>query len=107
MPLYALHTIAPEEPAEPPHHSGIQQLVFDNYPPHQTLGEFASDDEAFAAVRPLQAQHDAAAMKRVKRMGFVGIRTPEDLSSHRPIYTQCLCRENESGLTKVIQRGRG
>ena len=51
MPLYALHTIAPEEPAEAPHHSGILQLVFDNYPPHQTLGEFASDDEAFVAAR--------------------------------------------------------
>ena len=105
MARYALHTIAPSLPAEAPHPGGILQLIFESYPPHQNLGEFASDDEAFAAARALQAQHDATAMKRVKRRGFVGIRTLEDLSPHRPIYMQCFYRESESGLTKLTPKG--
>lgn len=52
-------------------------------PPHHRasdLGELASDEEAFVAARTLQVQHDTAAMKHVKRMGFVGIRDPGDLA---------------------------
>lgn len=76
-------------------------------PQHRTsaLGELASDEEAFVAARTLQAQHDIAAMKHVKRMGFVGIREPTDLTPHRPLYAQCLYRADESGLTKDVPKG--
>ena len=71
------HTSSPR-PRAP---AGILQFIFDAYPQPQTLGKFASDDEAFAAAHTLQAKHDTAAMKQVKRKGFVGIREPADLAS--------------------------
>lgn len=76
-------------------------------PQHRTfaLGELASDEEAFAATRTLQAQHDTAAMKYVKRMGFVGIREPADPAPHNLLYAKCLYWADESGLTKVVTKG--
>ena len=77
-------------------------------PPHHRasdLGELASDEKAFVAARTLQAQHNTATMKEVKRMGFVGIRERADLAPHRPLYAQCLYRADESGLTKVVTKG--
>ena len=89
MPFYALHTITPSIPAEAPHPGGILQLIF----------------KAFAAARPLQTQHDAAAMKRLTRIGFMATREPYAFAPHRPLYAQCLYRADESGLTKDVPKG--
>lgn len=101
MPKYEIHTVEPGIEAERPHPGGILQIVAECYPAHQVLGEFASDDKAKEAARVLQAKHDAEAMRRVKQMGFVMLREPEDLAPHRPVYSERIYRVGGAGFEKV------
>ena len=101
MPKYEIHTVEPGTIVQPPHPGGILQIMYESYPAHQELGEFASDEEAKAAVRELQAKHDAEAMRRVKRMGFVMLREPADLAPHRPVYLERIYRVGEDGFERV------
>ena len=103
MPKYEIHTVEPGMIVEPPHPGGIMQIMYECYPAHQVLGEFATDEEAKAAARELQAKHDAEAMRRVKMMGFVMLREPADLAPHRPVYLDCLFRVEAAGLVRVLK----
>lgn len=102
MPKYEIHTIEPGVEPVRPHPGGILQIMFECYPAHQELGEFASDEEAKAAARELQANHDAEAMRRVKMMGFVMLREPADLAPHRPVYLERIYRGGEAGFERVV-----
>lgn len=103
MSKYEIHAVEPCVEVARPHPGGIMQIVFECYPAHQALGEFASDDEAKEAARVWQAKHDAEAMRRVKRMGFVMLREPADLAPHRPVYLECLYRCETDGFLKVLK----
>ena len=101
MSKYEIHTVEPGTIVQPPHPGGILQIMYECYPAHQVLGEFASDEEAKAAARELLAKHDAEAMRRVKRMGFVMLREPADLAPHRPVYLEQIYRVGENGFERV------
>ena len=103
MPKYEIHTVEPGMIVEPPHPGGILQIMYECYPAHQVLGEFATDEEAKAAARELQAKHDAEAMRRVKMMGFVMLREPADLAPHRPVYLELIYRGGEDGFERVVE----
>lgn len=101
MSKYEIHTVEPGMIVKPPHPGGILQIMYECYPAHQLLGEFATDDEAKEAAQLLQAKHDAVAMRRVKMMGFVMLREPADLAPHRPVYLERIYRVGEAGFEKL------
>lgn len=100
---YEIHTIEPGVEPVRPHPGGILQIMYECYPAHQVLGEFATDDEAKEAAQLLQAKHDSEAMRRVKMMGFVMLREPADLAPHRPVYLERIYRVGEAGFERVTE----